>query len=65
MGLAMMRYVWKIEPVVAMTDDEIVAAVAPNLQRYIDGDAADDPAPMRLGGACGAHVDWSIGLRRQ
>ena len=23
-----------------MTDDEIVAAVAPNLQRYIDGDLA-------------------------
>ena len=38
MGLAMTRYVWKIEPVVTMTDDEIVTAVAPNLQRYIDGD---------------------------
>ena len=38
MGLAMTRYVWKIEPVVAMTDDEIVTAVAPNLQRYIEGD---------------------------
>ena len=38
MGLAMMRYVWKIEPVASMSEDEIVAAVAPNLQRYIDGD---------------------------
>ena len=38
MGLAMMRYVWKIEPVASMTDDELVAAIAPNLQRYIDGD---------------------------
>jgi AcrR family transcriptional regulator len=38
MGLAMMRYIWKIEPVASMSDDEIVAAVAPNLQRYIDGD---------------------------
>ncbi|KAA0084438.1 TetR/AcrR family transcriptional regulator [Mycolicibacterium sp. P9-64] len=37
MGLAMMRYVWKIEPVAAMSDDEIVAAVAPNLQHYVDG----------------------------
>jgi AcrR family transcriptional regulator len=36
MGLAMMRYVWKIEPVASMSDDEIVAAVAPNLQRYIE-----------------------------
>lgn len=38
MGLAMMRFVWRVEPVASMTDDELVAAVAPNLQRYIDGD---------------------------
>ena len=38
MGLAMMRYVWQIEPLASMSDDEIVAAVAPNLQRYVDGD---------------------------
>ncbi|WP_319432598.1 TetR family transcriptional regulator [Mycobacterium sp. RTGN5] len=38
MGLAMMRYIWKIEPVASLSEDEIVAAIAPNLQRYIDGD---------------------------
>jgi AcrR family transcriptional regulator len=38
MGLAMMRYVWKIEPVASMSDDEVVTAVAPNLQRYIEGE---------------------------
>ncbi|WP_456264941.1 TetR/AcrR family transcriptional regulator [Mycolicibacterium austroafricanum] len=38
MGLAMMRYVWRIEPVASMDDDELVAAVAPNLQRYISDD---------------------------
>jgi AcrR family transcriptional regulator len=38
MGLAMMRYVWRIEPVASMTDDEVVAAIAPNLQRYIEGE---------------------------
>ena len=38
MGLAMMRYVWKIEPVASMTDDEVLTAVAPNLQRYIEGE---------------------------
>ena len=43
MGLAMMRYMWKIEPVASMSDDEIVAAVAPNLQRYIEGDLASAP----------------------
>lgn len=37
MGLAMMRFVWKIEPVASMSDDELVSAVAPNLQRYIEG----------------------------
>ena len=41
MGLAMMRYVWKIEPVASMTDDELVAAVAPNLQHYVEGDCRD------------------------
>ncbi len=38
MGLAMMRYVWKVEPVASMSDDELVAAIAPNLQHYIRGD---------------------------
>jgi AcrR family transcriptional regulator len=38
MGLAMMRFVWKIEPIASMSDDEVVAAIAPNLQRYIEGE---------------------------
>lgn len=38
MGLAMMRYVWRIEPVASMGEDALVAAVAPNLQRYIEDD---------------------------
>jgi AcrR family transcriptional regulator len=38
LGLALTRYVWKIEPIASMTDDEVLAAVAPNLQRYVDGD---------------------------
>lgn len=37
-GFALLRYVWKIEPLASMPDDEVVAAVAPNLQRYVDGD---------------------------
>ena len=40
MGLAFVRYVWKVEPIASMSDGEIVAAVAPNLQRFIDGDIA-------------------------
>jgi AcrR family transcriptional regulator len=37
MGLAWMRYVWRIEPVASMTDEQVVAAVAPAIQRYVDG----------------------------
>jgi len=38
MGFALMRYVWKIEPIASMSDDEAIAAIAPTLQRYIEGD---------------------------
>ncbi|HVQ97388.1 MAG TPA: TetR family transcriptional regulator [Mycobacterium sp.] len=38
MGFALMRYVWKIEPIASMTDDEVIAAITPNLQRYVNGD---------------------------
>jgi AcrR family transcriptional regulator len=38
MGFALMRYVWQIEPIASMTDDEVIAAVAPNLQHYVNGD---------------------------
>lgn len=37
LGVALMRFVWSVEPVASMSDDELVVAVAPNLQRYIDG----------------------------
>lgn len=38
MGLAMLRYIWKIEPIASMSDDELVTAIAPNLQHYIEGE---------------------------
>lgn len=38
MGFALMRYVWKIEPIASMTDDEAIAAITPNLQHYVNGD---------------------------
>lgn len=45
MGLAFMRFIWKTEPLATMDDDDVVAAIAPTIQRYLDGDvhsAADD-----------------------
>jgi AcrR family transcriptional regulator len=41
-GLAMMRYVIGFEPVVRASTEEIVALVAPTLQRYL-ADLADEP----------------------
>lgn len=38
MGFALMRFVWKIEPVASMSNDEAIAAIAPNLQHYVNGD---------------------------
>jgi AcrR family transcriptional regulator len=38
MGFALMRYVWKIEPIASMADDEAIAAITPNLQHYVNGD---------------------------
>ena len=38
LGFALMRYVWKIEPIASMAEDEVIAAITPNLQHYIDGD---------------------------
>src|SRR6201986_3253192 len=38
MGFALMRYVWKIEPIASLTDDEAIAAITPNLQHYVNGD---------------------------
>jgi AcrR family transcriptional regulator len=38
LGFGFMRYVWQIEPIASMSKEEILAAITPNLQRYIDGD---------------------------
>ena len=35
MGLALLRYVIRIGPLAAATDDEVVAIVAPTIQRYL------------------------------
>ena len=43
-GFALIRYIWKIEPVASMSEDDVVAAVAPNIQRYIDSDLLAKPA---------------------
>jgi hypothetical protein len=36
-GLVMTRYVLALEPLASMPVDDVVAWVAPTLQRYLDG----------------------------
>jgi AcrR family transcriptional regulator len=37
-GLAMMRYVSRMEPLASASRDDLVAAIAPGIQRYLTGD---------------------------
>lgn len=46
MGLAFMRYIWKIEPIATMTEDDLVAAIAPTIQRYLDGNIGPAAQPQ-------------------
>jgi AcrR family transcriptional regulator len=40
-GLAMVRYIIKIEPLASAPPEVVVAAVGPNIQRYLDGKLGD------------------------
>ena len=40
-GLAMARYIVKVEPLASAPPTQVVAAVGPTLQRYLTGDLAD------------------------
>lgn len=42
-GMAIIRYVLKFEPLASTAPEAIVAAVAPNVQRYLTGDLSDVP----------------------
>lgn len=42
-GLGMVRYVLRLEPLASADHDTVVAAVAPNLQRYLTGDLDRSP----------------------
>jgi AcrR family transcriptional regulator len=45
MGLAMMRYVWRIEPVASMSEEQLRAVITPVLQHYIEGDLSVQADP--------------------
>jgi Tetracyclin repressor-like, C-terminal domain len=33
----MIRWIWEIEPLASVTDEQLVALIAPTLQRYLNG----------------------------
>jgi Tetracyclin repressor-like, C-terminal domain len=37
-GLVMVRYVIRLEPLASLPSEQLIAAVAPNVQRYLTGD---------------------------
>ena len=43
-GLAMMRYIARIEPLTSASVDELVAAIGPTMQRYLTGDLGAQPS---------------------
>jgi AcrR family transcriptional regulator len=47
MGLAFVRFIWKIEPLASMADDDVVSAIAPTIQRYLDGDVPASKVPPK------------------
>jgi AcrR family transcriptional regulator len=46
-GLAMARYIVRVEPLASAPAAELAAAVGPTLQRYLTGDVAAAPRPAR------------------
>ncbi|TDB82658.1 TetR family transcriptional regulator [Micromonospora sp. KC721] len=46
-GLAMMRYVVRLEPVASAAPEALVAAVGPTVQRYLTGELPDPPGGRR------------------
>ena len=47
LGPGFMRYIWEVEPIASMSDDEVIAAVGPTIQHYIDDDIAPAKKPTR------------------
>ncbi|ASW55993.1 TetR family transcriptional regulator [Plantactinospora sp. KBS50] len=43
-GLAMTRYVIRLEPLASAPPETVVAAIGPNIQRYLDGELSAPPA---------------------
>jgi len=47
MGMGIIRYVLRLEPLASMSEDEVVAWIAPTLQRYLTGRVPAAVSPRR------------------
>jgi AcrR family transcriptional regulator len=45
LGVALCRYILRLEPLASLPSDDVVAAVAPSVQRYLTRAAVSPPAP--------------------
>ena len=45
LGLALCRYILRLEPLASLPSDDVVAAVAPSVQRYLTRATASPPEP--------------------
>jgi AcrR family transcriptional regulator len=43
LGLAMTRYVWRIEPIASLPSADVIACIAPTVQRYLNGELRAAP----------------------
>lgn len=37
LGVVMLRYVWQIDPIASLPDDDLIAFIGPTIQRYLSG----------------------------
>jgi AcrR family transcriptional regulator len=48
-GAIMIRWIWEIEPLASITDEELIALIAPTLQRYLSGRLAEPRQSKNVG----------------
>lgn len=56
-GLSVLRYIGRIEPLASASVDDLVAAIGPTVQRYLTADLGTDAAEAGTGGAEGGETE--------
>jgi len=48
-GLSMTRYVWRLEPIRSLPDEDVISLIGPSIQRYLTGRLRHGALPANLG----------------